>query len=422
MKIAQLTTYPTIMPRHGGQIRAFFLAHCLRYAGHDVRSLALCEPTHAQTARDDVILNKRDLSALHYSPMLADYATSLLATKEPYFERLAQHLRAFLPDAILLEQPWLFPFVRKLYPDQMPLLLYSAHNIEHPMKAVMLQSVGQSDMEAIAAIEALEAEICAHADATIVCAQHDYEILASMGAKNLVICSNGVDSLRQKPDVEQILQKSLASRSFALFVGSAHVPNALGFWDMLSTNLSYLRPEQFIVVVGSVGRILYQYAPEKESILQLLNEQKIKILGEVSRDVLTTLLVKANVILLPLTLGGGTNLKTAEAIVANRPVVATSLAIRGFEFARNLTNFAIADTQERFIAALQAAFAKTQPPLPKDEQNLRHNLYWGLTLAPLAPLVASLEVPSEPAVPAPPTASKKALSLPHRADSAQPQT
>ncbi|MDE6044706.1 MAG: hypothetical protein K2F85_04200, partial [Helicobacter sp.] len=59
MKIAQLTTYPTIMPRHGGQIRAFFLAHCLRYAGHDVRSLALCEPTHAQTARDDVILNKR---------------------------------------------------------------------------------------------------------------------------------------------------------------------------------------------------------------------------------------------------------------------------------------------------------------------------------------------------------------------------
>ncbi len=419
MKIAQLTTYPTIAPRHGGQIRSFFIAHCLRYAGHDVRSFALCEPTHAQNARDDVVLHKRDLSALHYSPMLADYATSLLATKEPYFERLAQHLRAFLPDAILLEQPWLFPFVRKLYPDQKPLLLYSAHNIEHTMKAAMLQSVGQSDMNAIAAIESLEAEICANANATIACTQHDGEILESMGAKNLVICSNGVDSLRHKPDVEQILQKLLALRSFALFVGSAHAPNALGFWDMLSHNLSYLRPEQFIVVVGSVGRILHQYAPEKDSILHLLNEQKIKILGEVSRDVLIALLARANVILLPLTLGGGSNLKTAEAIVANRPVVATSLAIRGFEFARNLTNFAIADTQEQFIAALQAAFAKTQPPLQRDEQNLRHNLYWGLTLAPLAPLVASLDVPSEPAAPVPPSVSKKNMSIAHAADSGQ---
>ncbi|MDE7255883.1 MAG: glycosyltransferase, partial [Helicobacter sp.] len=251
------------------------------------------------------------------------------------------------------------------------------------------------------------------------CTQHDGEILESMGAKNLVICSNGVDSLRHKPDVEQILQKLLALRSFALFVGSAHAPNALGFWDMLSHNLSYLRPEQFIVVVGSVGRILHQYAPEKDSILHLLNEQKIKILGEVSRDVLIALLARANVILLPLTLGGGSNLKTAEAIVANRPVVATSLAIRGFEFARNLTNFAIADTQEQFIAALQAAFAKTQPPLPKDEQNLRHNLYWGLTLAPLAPLVASLDVPSEPAAPVPPTANKKNMSIAHAADSGQ---
>ncbi len=422
MKIAQLTTYPTIAPRHGGQIRAFFLAHALRYAGHDVRHFALCEPTHTQAARDDVILSKRDLSALHFSPMLADYATSLLALKEPYFERLAQHLRAFLPDAILLEQPWLFPFVRKLYPNQIPLLLYSAHNIEHTMKAAMLQSVGQSDMNAIAAIESLESEVCAYASATIACTQHDSEILASMGAKNCIVCSNGVDSLRYKADIEQILRKSLASRSFALFVGSAHVPNALGFWDMLSSDLSYLRPEQLIVVVGSVGRILHQYAPKKDSILHLLNEQKIKILGEVSRDVLTALLVNANVILLPLTLGGGSNLKTAEAIVANRPVVATSLAIRGFEFARNFTNFAIADTQEQFITALQAAFAQTQPPLQKEEQNMRHNLYWGLTLAPLAPLVASLELPSDPAQPVPPTATKKPLSLSHRTDSAQPQT
>lgn len=395
MKIAQFTTYPTILPRHGGQIRAFHLAHFLRHQGHDVRNFVLCEPTHLQYAADDIVISKKDIARLKLPPMLADYASSQLACKKPYFDILLQQLHEFMPDVIWLEQPWLFPFVCEAY-SVLPPLIYSAQNIEYQTKELMLKSMGKEDAKSIREIYKLEENLCLKADAVLACTEYDKQILKDWGAKHVVVCPNGVDLLRQKPDVEHLVTSLIGYRSFAFFVGSAYPPNAIGFWEMLSSNLAYLRSEQMIIVAGAVGRILYDYAPSKGHFTHALNMEKIKILGEISTDVLSVLLSKANVILLPLTMGGGSSLKTAEAIVANRPTVATSVAIRGFEFARGLTHFAIADSQDEFVASLQRAFTQTQPQLSKAEQDMRHSLYWGLTLEPLRDVISSLQASSSP--------------------------
>lgn len=229
------------------------------------------------------------------------------------------------------------------------------------------------------------------ADCVIACTQQDKAELKALGARSVIVCANGVERISKKKPVDAILAKLLCSRSYAIFVGSAHAPNAIGFWEMLSSSFAYLKPDQIIVVVGSVSYILHQYAPKDSPLMQHINEEKLKLLGEVSDEVLGTLLEGASVILLPITMGGGSNLKSAEAIVANRPTVATTTAVRGFEFAHELSNFMIVDQQKDFIKAIQQAFLLTPSALSKEEQKMRSRLYWGLTLAPLKALLDSLQ-------------------------------
>ncbi len=71
-----------------------------------------------------------------------------------------------------------------------------------------------------------------------------------------------------------------------------------------------------------------------------------------SEESLGALLKIADIILLPITEGGGSNLKTAEALIANKKIVATPHALRSFEWAEDLPNIRIAKTKKQFTAAI----------------------------------------------------------------------
>lgn len=392
MKILQLSTYPTIEPRHGGQIRASHISRFLSLRGHEVHSYALCEPTFQHYTSDDVILSKKELAHLPYQPIAYDYATSILCLKEPYFSYLKEKILNLSPEVIILEQVWLYPLYKALYGEHThkPFLIYSSHNVEYKMKKELFEFLNISDVDLLQAIEKLEKELCNNADYVISCTSADKEELIKIGAKDVIVCANGAEKIRKQTHINHYIKRLLSFRSFAFFVSSAHAPNAIGFWEMLSSNLFYLKPHQIIVVAGSVSYILKQYAPKSTYISRLVNEEKLKLLGEVSQEVLAALLECASVILLPITIGGGSNLKSAEAIVANKPTVATKTAIRGFEFAQNLTHFNIVQTQQEFIQALQQSFMLKQPLLSQEERKIRDSLYWGFTLSPLDALMETI--------------------------------
>jgi hypothetical protein len=52
---------------------------------------------------------------------------------------------------------------------------------------------------------------------------------------------------------------------------------------------------------------------------------------------------------------GGSNLKTAEALISGLPVVGTSQAFRGFADFADLPHIAVADTPEAFAAGIRHA-------------------------------------------------------------------
>jgi hypothetical protein len=66
------------------------------------------------------------------------------------------------------------------------------------------------------------------------------------------------------------------------------------------------------------------------------------------------LIANAHALPLPIGYGGGSNVKTAEALAAGRPIVATGAAFRGFDEYRSLPSVTLADTPLAFEAAIRA--------------------------------------------------------------------
>ena len=70
-------------------------------------------------------------------------------------------------------------------------------------------------------------------------------------------------------------------------------------------------------------------------------------------------------VFLPIRGGGGTNLKTAEALALGKWVVATSTALRGFEAFLGADGVVIADTSADFRRAMRQVLER--PPLELTE-------------------------------------------------------
>ena len=79
------------------------------------------------------------------------------------------------------------------------------------------------------------------------------------------------------------------------------------------------------------------------------------------RSDLDYLINRAAVVLLPIAQGGGSNIKTAEALLSGRPIVASSTAFRGYEAFRNSAGVTIEDNVGRFRHAVRMALSKTPP-------------------------------------------------------------
>ena len=82
--------------------------------------------------------------------------------------------------------------------------------------------------------------------------------------------------------------------------------------------------------------------------------ERARFLGWVDNSLLEALYANARAVILPKTLGGGSNLKTAEALAKNRPIVATELAFQGFETFANLPAITIANEPNEFWGAVDS--------------------------------------------------------------------
>jgi hypothetical protein len=101
----------------------------------------------------------------------------------------------------------------------------------------------------------------------------------------------------------------------------------------------------------------------------------------------------ADVVLVPITEGGGTNIKMAEALYNRKLVICTPKAARGFEAFTDMPSMLLCATPDEFKGTLVKALRgeiNTRPALTFSQMERLKALLWSSTLADIGARVGYL--------------------------------
>ncbi|WP_332876216.1 glycosyltransferase [Massilia sp. S19_KUP03_FR1] len=397
-RVLLLVPFPIRRPRHGGQLRAAAMARAYKSAGFEVHSVAFYQAEAYEAAdlgRFDVAF-PADSPYRNYlntpMPILSDF---LMGPFSVSHERILRQVIDQLPgpvDVIQLEQPWLYPLAAALRRQSAQcrgaLLVNSTNNIEAPMKRAMLAGQFSDSLidQMVADMDAIERDLTREAVLSLGVTVDDAAVLREYGALRALHAPNGISPWRADPAHLDKWRKRLPSRPWPIFIASAHPPNFTGFLDAIGDSLACIPKDSKLVVAGGVGPHLERAL--RKSPLGAFNMSRLQILGVLDDADLAAVKSLAHVFLLPIGAGGGSNIKTAEALYSARPVICTRTALRGFEHFADLPEVTVAETQEAFQQAIKAALqapAHSAVPSP-----LRHSLTWEACLAGVPQAVREL--------------------------------
>ncbi len=354
----------------------------LKAAGFKVHSLSVITDGYPLVERDpnSVVVSSAELSKLGYPWVMWDFALGRHATSMASIRsQIAAVFAQSNPDVIILDQPWLAPIAFEFAPD-VP-FIYSSQNVEFRLKEVNLKITKQAsgDLARFSnMVQDLEVLVTQRAQSVIAVSEADSQWLTEQGALRSFVAANGCEQRTSSPSDVRDCRYQLDNRRYALLVASGHPPNAIGFWEMLGPSLGYLNPDQLIVAAGSVGPQLRAnpiYLQHRAA-----NNSRLRAMGFQPTNSLNALIAGAHCVVLPITQGEGSNLKTAEALLSNRPIVATSHAFRGFEEFQSLPGVFLADDAPTFRSLVSQLLSEEPQHFSRPSAN---RLLWTNTLQPL---------------------------------------
>jgi glycosyltransferase involved in cell wall biosynthesis len=385
-RILQINTFPTVQPRHGGQRRARQISGMLEHAGHQVcRVAAYTFSTYGWPPTEPAI--DLDQFPAPPKPTISLYDGVRAMEGDPKSAAaFAALCETAAPDLLLVEEVWLWPVIRRLalvQSGQIP-IIYSSYNIEAPLFRHLLVTMGHEDTEALSEeFSALEADLTRRARACIAVTEEDARMLRALGARHVVVAPNGVER-RDRAHLIRALPEALnPDQNYVLYVASAHKPNASGIPDFFMAMLEALRPLERLVVVGGVCYFLSAWlhggGPAH------LARDRMVLLGEITDFCLDGLIANAAGIVLPLREGGGSNLKTAEALYSGLPLVATTVAMRGYETFCHMDGVIVADDADAFAGGMRHLLEGRLARRTTD--SALDSLLWENALVPMVKLV-----------------------------------
>lgn len=174
------------------------------------------------------------------------------------------------------------------------------------------------------------------------------------------------------------------SYAYALYCASAHPPNMTGFFDIFGGGFGSLKPDEKLIVAGGAG---WAIAGDVRIHQSPKLAEKVVVAGLVSQSCLDGLLDGAHCIVLPLTQGGGTNLKTAEALWSGKYIVATTVAMRGFEDFIDDSAVFVADDPSEFKRNLRHVMGLEPLQLTPADCDKRKRVLWNECLKALPAFV-----------------------------------
>ncbi|HTJ73169.1 MAG TPA: glycosyltransferase [Verrucomicrobiae bacterium] len=393
-KILVIAPYPIASPRHGGQKRTKALVDNYRTFVRDVKFVAVFhKASYPDFEAEDIPLGQiENLNLIDKKPYAMDQIIGKAINNDTHVRsQFAKVLQEYAPDIIHVEQSFLYEGLSVLLNELNlhPFLIFGSQNIEHTMKAAIYEGQvipEKEKQELIEETRRVEERFSKEADLVVAVSASDADELRKMGAKTLVIAPNGIETTH--PTSESLaywndFKRREGVRQMIGFVGSGHPPNYTGFLDVVGEDTRFLPDDAKIVMAGGVSeyfKATYSYnTPKKHAKLWA----GIIPVGFLDEDILTGFIASCDVIILPITSGGGSNLKTAEALLSGKKIVATDYAFRGFEAYQKLPNVRRANEKSDFQETLKEALKAGVIERSAQETALVQHVSWEYCLKAL---------------------------------------
>ena len=327
------------------------MANILKYlqkSGHDVFCCGVSSSNNYPDSKGFLSYPKRALKEIGgHVWYAADYSIIQLVERSTEIRDSLLDKISFVPDVIIVEMPWLFKLAEQLrdhWRTDIP-IIYSSENIEYRLRQKILNNFNIKSDELIQGIKEVEEYAALNSSANWAVSETDVEWLKSFSNVKTYLVPNGVEA-RKVTQVGECKFKSLdLPKKFVLFCGSAHMPNISGLYEAFKEGMGCIPPDSRLVIVGSICDAIRS----DERFTNIVNFRKRTcLLGLIDEELLASLLKHSHCIILPIRDGGGTNLKTAEAIWTGSYIVANSTAFRGFDQFCSSENVFITDDAARF--------------------------------------------------------------------------
>lgn len=401
-RVLVTSTFPITRPQHGGQKRIRAIVDAYRERFGDVKYVAVFNrDEYRHASRSDIALPRALANLAHERPMTADLISGhAIAENAEVRSRFTALLRSFRPEVIHVEHPFSYIGLRPLLDDlgMNPKIVFGSANLEAPLREAGLRSIGTPESqiaEYVDEIDALERRFSVECDLLASCTDEDLAAHREMGATHAIVASNGMEpaqATRRATAAWKARARRAGGERIAAFIGSGHMPNIVGFDELVGRGLGFLGENERIVFAGSIGESMEAFVGNPRTDVEAATFWLRAVnAGRLSETSLQGLIEAADVLLLPITSGGGSNLKTAEAILADTRVVCSSFALRGgFEWFADFPNVTVADTREDFQRGIIAAFDTPRRPRTPEQERLAATVTWSSTLAPLVEAVEAL--------------------------------
>lgn len=338
MQILILSTYPASARDSGGVLRLRALRDAFEAGGHKTHVLAVVTPGPAESrTADETILPvaealfcEQDRLAVGYHDIL----TGLRCLDDRELLKRAEALAGeFRPDAIMIEQPFLVGLAQHLQAQSGALLIYSAANLEAELKRALIALVPQyyrHEEDLLSAVSEAERRAASSAELTIAIAPTLAGALESWGARSVRVFGNGTGVVPASQDRHplQAMLNDAPQICFGCF-GSAYWPNLEGFASIMAPSLAFLPPSVKVLMTGRFHEEVRAHLGFRRG--AALNDTRVIGYPHLSGPDFAALVAGCDALLLPVFVGSGSPLKTADALASGRPVLMSRLMAAGYE-------------------------------------------------------------------------------------------
>jgi hypothetical protein len=330
MKIVFLTNETDFNAKNGGAQRSKMLVNAIKKAIDMGTNLEIISVSfYAYERMPD--------AQIYDLPISQDIEFAINLRK--ILEREPQRLTALIQrirnaDYLFVDNCYLSPLIEFICQQKLksPYVVYLSHNYEKNVKSTTAELLGWPSRNAqfyIQEVSNSENFLWKHSNARVVCAVDDAIQLNGESIRKFSHIPNG-GYRRQQPTLsKKELLDFLGCKTYSLFVASGHPPNVAGFLQGIGADSGFIPFDSRLVVVGScVGPIETTISKTK---FWETGRNKLSMIPEASDKLLDNLYAYANSIVLPIFNGSGSSIKSIEALLTNRQLIAAKFALRGIE-------------------------------------------------------------------------------------------